>query len=142
MHVGHRMFFSPVCFFPCLAAWPEVVKVSWQLNLAAWGQGYFFLAFVMAPAAALFPLPPLELAGAELESTGGRAGSATAANDVGDASEAVPSAGATGKGSMRFVANWYCTWGAMPYISSNPAWFRFGKLLNRFVCEAETGRAP
>ena len=28
LHVGHRIFFSPVCFFPCRAAWPEVVNLS------------------------------------------------------------------------------------------------------------------
>ena len=37
------MFFSPVCFLPCRAAWPEVVNVSVQANVLAWGQGYFFL---------------------------------------------------------------------------------------------------
>ena len=31
LHVGQRMFFSPVCFFPCRAAWPDVVNVSVQL---------------------------------------------------------------------------------------------------------------
>ena len=31
LQVGHRMFFSPVCFFPCLAACPDVVNVSLQL---------------------------------------------------------------------------------------------------------------
>lgn len=38
------MFFSPVCFLPWRAAWPEVVKVSVQLKRLAWGQGYFFFA--------------------------------------------------------------------------------------------------
>ena len=38
------MFFSPVCFLPWRAAWPEVVKVSVHLKRAACGQGYFFLA--------------------------------------------------------------------------------------------------
>lgn len=28
LQVGQWMFFSPVCFLPCRAAWPEVVKVS------------------------------------------------------------------------------------------------------------------
>ncbi len=28
LHVGQWMFFSPVCFFPWRAAWPEVVNVS------------------------------------------------------------------------------------------------------------------
>ena len=38
------MFFSPVCFLPWRAAWPDVVKVSVQLKRLAWGQGYFFFA--------------------------------------------------------------------------------------------------
>ena len=38
------MFFSPVCFLPWRAAWPDVVKVSVQLKRLEWGQGYFFLA--------------------------------------------------------------------------------------------------
>ena len=37
------MFFSPVCFLPCRAAWPEVVKVSAQRTRVACGHGYFFL---------------------------------------------------------------------------------------------------
>ena len=37
------MFFSPVCFLPWRAAWPEVVKVSEQLYFCACGHGYFFL---------------------------------------------------------------------------------------------------
>lgn len=37
------MFFSPVCFLPWRAAWPEVVKVSVQEKREACGQGYFFL---------------------------------------------------------------------------------------------------
>lgn len=36
------MFFSPVCFFPWRAAWPEVVKVSVQEKRTACGHGYFF----------------------------------------------------------------------------------------------------
>ena len=43
LQVGQWMFFSPVCFLPWRAAWPDVVKVSWQANRAACGQGYFFL---------------------------------------------------------------------------------------------------
>ena len=43
LHVGQWMFFSPVCFLPWRAAWPEVVKVSVQEKRAACGQGYFFL---------------------------------------------------------------------------------------------------
>lgn len=42
LQVGQWMFFSPVCFFPWRAAWPDVVKVSRHAYLAAWGQGYFF----------------------------------------------------------------------------------------------------
>ena len=42
-HVGQLTFFSPVCFFPWRAAWPEVVKVSMHLYSLACGQGYFFL---------------------------------------------------------------------------------------------------
>ena len=38
------MFFSPVCFLPCLAACPDVVKVSVQLWRTACGHGYFFFA--------------------------------------------------------------------------------------------------
>lgn len=30
LQVGQWMFFSPVCFLPWRAAWPEVVKVSVQ----------------------------------------------------------------------------------------------------------------
>ena len=37
------MFFSPVCFLPWRAAWPEVVNVSGQENREAWGHGCFFL---------------------------------------------------------------------------------------------------
>ena len=37
------MFFSPVCFLPWRAAWPEVVKVSAQRTRVACGHGYFFL---------------------------------------------------------------------------------------------------
>lgn len=43
LQVGQWMFFSPVCFLPWRAAWPEVVNVSVQEYRAAWGQGYFFL---------------------------------------------------------------------------------------------------
>ena len=62
MHVGHRMFFSPVCFFPCRAAWPDVVKVSVQLWRTAWGQGYFFLVggFLEAEALSLLAVAVAE----------------------------------------------------------------------------------
>lgn len=50
------MFFSPVCFLPWRAAWPEVVKVSVQLWRTAWGQGYFFfVGGVLADAEAEWP---------------------------------------------------------------------------------------
>lgn len=35
--------FSPVCFLPWRAAWPDVVKVSEQAKREACGQGNFFL---------------------------------------------------------------------------------------------------
>ena len=41
--VGQLTFFSPVCFLPWRAAWPEVVNVSAHLYSLACGQGYFFL---------------------------------------------------------------------------------------------------
>lgn len=44
LQVGQWMFFSPVCFFPWRAAWPDVVNVSWHKYRAACGQGYFFFA--------------------------------------------------------------------------------------------------
>ena len=34
-HVGQWTFFSPVCFLPWRAAWPDVVKVSGQAKAAA-----------------------------------------------------------------------------------------------------------
>lgn len=43
LQVGQWMFFSPVCFLPCRAAWPDVVKVSWHAYRTACGHGYFFL---------------------------------------------------------------------------------------------------
>ena len=43
LQVGQWMFFSPVCFLPWRAAWPDVVNVSLHEYRAAWGQGYFFL---------------------------------------------------------------------------------------------------
>ncbi len=42
LQVGQWIFFSPVCFFPCRAACPEVVKVSRHAYRVACGQGYFF----------------------------------------------------------------------------------------------------
>lgn len=42
LQVGQWMFFSPVCFLPWRAAWPDVVNVSLHAYLTAWGQGYFF----------------------------------------------------------------------------------------------------
>lgn len=48
LQVGQWMFFSPVCFLPCRAAWPEVVNVSWHAYRAACGHGYFFLTGLMA----------------------------------------------------------------------------------------------
>lgn len=45
-HVGQATFFSPVCFLPCRAACPEVVKVSLHPNDLACGHGYFFLGWV------------------------------------------------------------------------------------------------
>ena len=56
LHVGHRMFFSPVCFFPCRAACPDVVNVSVQLWRKAWGHGYFFLAGAFLEAEVVWPL--------------------------------------------------------------------------------------
>lgn len=35
LQVGQWMFFSPVCFLPWRAAWPDVVKVSRHAYLAA-----------------------------------------------------------------------------------------------------------
>lgn len=48
LQVGHTTFFSPVCFLPWRAAWPEVVKVSVHLKAMACGQGYFFLPWTGA----------------------------------------------------------------------------------------------
>lgn len=48
LQVGQWMFFSPVCFLPCRAACPEVVKVSWHAYRTACGHGYFFLMGLMA----------------------------------------------------------------------------------------------
>lgn len=42
LQVGQTTDFSPVCFLPWRAAWPEVVKVSEQLKRVACGQGNFF----------------------------------------------------------------------------------------------------
>lgn len=48
LQVGQWMFFSPVCFLPCRAAWPDVVKVSWHAYRTACGHGYFFLTGLTA----------------------------------------------------------------------------------------------
>lgn len=48
LQVGQRMFFSPVCFLPWRAAWPDVVKVSWHPYRTACGHGYFFLIALAA----------------------------------------------------------------------------------------------
>jgi len=42
LQMGQWTPFSPVCFLPCRAAWPEVVNVATQLWEAAYGQGYLF----------------------------------------------------------------------------------------------------
>lgn len=42
LQIGQWTLFSPVCFFPCRAACPDVVNVAEQLWLAAYGQGYLF----------------------------------------------------------------------------------------------------
>lgn len=42
LQIGQCTPFSPVCFLPCRAAWPEVVKVAEQLCEVAYGQGYLF----------------------------------------------------------------------------------------------------
>lgn len=42
LQIGQWTLFSPVCFLPCRAAWPEVVKVAVQEWDTAYGQGYLF----------------------------------------------------------------------------------------------------
>ena len=57
--VGQDTFFSPVCFLPCRAAWPDVVNVSLQLAVLACGQAYFFLTTVGSLLELVEPLAPL-----------------------------------------------------------------------------------
>jgi len=42
LHSGQKASFLPVCFLAWRAAWPEVVKKSWQLYCLASGHGYWF----------------------------------------------------------------------------------------------------
>ena len=44
LHVGQRMFFSPVCFLRGRAAGAEGVMGAGPEKRAAWGHGYFFFA--------------------------------------------------------------------------------------------------
>jgi hypothetical protein len=55
LQTGQWTLFSPVCFFPCRAAWPEVVKVAAQECEAAYGQGYLF--FLLTLGALKSPVP-------------------------------------------------------------------------------------
>jgi hypothetical protein len=56
LQIGQCTLFSPVCFFPWRAAWPEVVNVAEQLWLVANGQGYLFFRFTLAVIESLDPL--------------------------------------------------------------------------------------
>src|SRR5436190_10442454 len=47
LQTGQWALFSPVCFFPWRAAWPEVVKVAGQACEAAYGQGYLFFLLTL-----------------------------------------------------------------------------------------------
>lgn len=53
--MGQCTLFSPVCFLPWRAAWPDVVKVAEHPWLAANGQGYLFFLVPLAPAPSLDP---------------------------------------------------------------------------------------
>lgn len=42
LQIGHSTLFSPVCFLPWRAAWPDVVNVAVHPCVEAYGQGYLF----------------------------------------------------------------------------------------------------
>jgi hypothetical protein len=44
LQTGQWTLFSPVCFFPWRAAWPDVVKVAVHACDTAYGQGYLFFS--------------------------------------------------------------------------------------------------
>src|SRR4051794_30364311 len=46
---------SPVCFFPCRAASPEVVKVAEHECEVAYGQGYLFFLLILKILKSPFP---------------------------------------------------------------------------------------
>lgn len=60
LHTGQCTLFSPVCFLPCRAAWPEVVNVAEHAWLAAYGHGYLFFR---GPFEAWSLDPPSEVCG-------------------------------------------------------------------------------
>lgn len=68
--MGQCTLFSPVCFLPWRAAWPDVVKVAEHPWLAANGQGYLFFLVPLAPAPSLDP--PMDRGGDGGQTPSGR----------------------------------------------------------------------
>lgn len=55
LHIGQWTLFLLVCFFPCRAAWPEVIKLARHACEAAYGQGY--LLFLLTLKVLKSPIP-------------------------------------------------------------------------------------